>query len=172
MENAITILPMAERPDILVQVRLPKHLADAAKIRAAQMGLPLAHWVRRLLQQEIETQTLEAWSIDPNDKPEHTKNFIAEADAGNTRPPYLLAIKSFDGHRLTAQVYGTLSGNLPHVGPLRMDGLQQYGTFRDEAWKQRLLYTKPATFWRIDSILQFKDAPALLGLVRTDAPAT
>lgn len=162
---------MTERAEVLVQVRLPKSLADAAKLRAAQMGLPLSHWVRRLLQQEIETQTLEAWSFDPGDKPEHRQRLLADAEAGNMRPPYLLAIKTFDGHRLTAQVYGALSGNLPHVGPLSTQGLQQYDTFRDEHWKRRLIYTKPTTYWRIDSIIQFKDAPALVALVRTDAPA-
>jgi hypothetical protein len=154
-------------PEVLVQVRISPDLAGAAKVRAAQLGLPLSHWVRSLIQQELSADVYEAWAVNEGE----SEAWINEIKRGSTRAPYLLVAKTpFDGERLTAEVRGALSGGRPYQGPLNWAGLQRYDTFQDENWKRQWLFTRPGTWWRAEPRPEMAGRPALVELRKTEGP--
>lgn len=137
-----------ESRSTLFQLRIPTPLAEKAHLRAKAVGLPTAHWVAALIRQEIEGPRIEAWGVKLSEPPTVAEAARIEMDGGHRSPHYILGIRSYDGQLMTANVFAPTDLGIP----LGVMGLQAYGTFQDNRWRDSVLYTRLGSYWRIRAI--------------------
>jgi len=146
--------------EVLIQMRIPRVLADEVRTRAQLTGTPVNQWVRELIQRNLAQPELPAWSIAADQVGKDTA-LVRNFETGTISPHYLFVVREFAGDHLCVEVKGGPSQGKPPTEALTLRAFRA----RYENIRREPIFIRGSGFWSVHHIIGLgSELPFLLVL--------